>query len=472
MQFSKYKFCAILLATTAIIGLSSCLRDNYVPEYPRDDSELTAFSLESSEVPELAETVFTIDQNHGDSVGYIYNRDSLAYGTVFKKKAIISYLNMYEINNVLLLTKTTEGADTTIIVSDGDSLDISTASTEPIVFRTTSYDGNRHKRYLLSIRIHQIDPDSTQYERIANNLSFLQKDEIRAVENNNSYFIYSKQAGTLECRTSDDLINWTAETLSGLPSDVVIGSIKSFGQFFAATTASGSLLVSTDGLTWNTVSTPYSVESILGNITANPISGVQEGGLCVIFNTGSSRVFGVYPLFDPSAYTSAGWKIGDTVSDRFPTRGFESFNRFVLSGVIDRLSVIGGYNTTDTLNTIWQTQDGLKWAEISNNTAGFPPLVGANYYTYDDKFMIVNGLTKSAQLNPNVYTTDDMGIHWNTLTAKTVFPTDYRIRYGAASITSADGIYFYIIGGKNSNGYTPDIWRCYRNDKTFDELEE
>ncbi|MDR1563153.1 MAG: DUF6242 domain-containing protein [Dysgonamonadaceae bacterium] len=460
MKILSNKRLAIILSSALFLCLNACLSDKEWDDYPQTDADILSFSLSSDSVPALAKTVFTINQNKTGSQGYvgeIYNRDSLPYGTVFNHKVIVTYSNAYGINNLQRIS------NDTVWISNGDSLDISQA---PYIFRSFPYnnDTTRIKKYILEINIHQIDPDSTQYVKIAQGdaLNFLQTEDIKAIALNDGYYIISKINDSIKVYQSEDVANWSEVTLYNLPDNTVVRDIQAADNKAYAVTEDGRLFVSNDNVKeWTEYQTPYPVVSALGYLKTPQISAaIQKAGFCAVLNKDGQNVFGF-------TENLVEWSIGNAIPDNFPIRDISAFSR---EKNIGSLTLIGGVSAAnEQLGTVWATQDGLNWAQLKTSKL-FPALTRANIFDYDGKFRIINGeVANDGQSNPYIYVSIDGGITWQYDTLKVTRPDDYTIlQKGAASLVSPDGVYYYILGGKDRNNrYLSEIWKCFINRKEF-----
>jgi len=449
-----------LLVLVSLNFLTSCLRDSDTDTYPLTDAEIVSFSLSSDSISALDNTVFTINQNRGND-GYIYNKDSMAFGTVIKYKVIVSYANDYGTNNLKCFYPSVANPDTAFWVVNGDSLDV----TKPLQFLAYAYDDSTRKKvYNFSLNIHQIDPDSNQYIRLVSGLSFLQTEDIKAVTFKDKYYLYAKNGGALQLyESTDGFKTFDLLSLAGLPANTVVRDIQTAKDSIYAFTETGELYVSDDAATgWAQITAPYPVVNVLGYRYA---SAVQKAVLCVVFDDGGKKVFGFKPEGED-------WTIGGKAPDNFPARDYAVFNRETVT--LQRLTVIGGISASSKpLNTVWSLhQDSLKWAQLqSNPDFAFPALIGANIFDYDGTFRVFNGQYEDLEYNNSIYCSIDGGVTWAADTLKIRRPEEYKTRAGATSTLSADGACYYIIGGKHGT-FLDEIWQCFKNSATFPKDEE
>ena len=426
--------------------VTSCLGDNKPEDvYPLTDAELISFNLSSDSVPNLKNVVFSIDQR----AGRIYNYDSMAYLTTIKDKVIINYTSGAGANNVLNLTN-----GDSIWVSSGDSIDIS----QPLSLKVFALDGKTEKYYTAQLHIHQVDPDSVQYIRIASDLPFLQTEETKTIFFNNRFFTYSKIENEIQLHSSSDAVNWARETLSGLPLNTVVKAIQnSQNQIFAYTEA-GLLYTCYDNYAnnWALVNTEYPVKSILGYLNA---SANQTGGLSLVVEKDGQLVF----AFTENA---TDWIYGAAVPGNFPLHDFSSRSYQLMH--VERISIFGGISSDgEVQNAVWSTQNGYYWAKLTANTSVFPPLRGANVFYYNQEFWLLNGKSDDGNFNKEVYYSVDGGITWKSKPEKCQMPADFPNRSGASLVVDSANKYFYLIGGKQDAALL-DIWKGFLNNKDFE----
>lgn len=426
--------------------VTSCLGNNEPEDvFPLTDAELIAFSLSSDSVPNLKNVVFSIDQR----AGQIYNYDSMAYLTTIKDKVIINYTSGAGANNVLNVTN-----GDSIWVSSGDSIDIS----HPVSLKVFALDGKTVKYYTAQLNIHQVDPDSVQYARIAFDLPFLQTEETKTILFNNRFFTYSKIGNEIQLHSSPDAVNWTQETLLGLPANTIVHAIQNNQNQIFAYTEEGRLYTCYDNFAnnWALVNTDYPVKSMLGYLNA---SATQTGGLSLVVEKDGQLVF----AFTENA---TDWVYGATVPDNFPLYDFSNHSYPLM--YVERISIFGGISSNgEVQNAVWSTQNGYYWAKLTGNTNIFPPLRGTNVFYYNQEFWLLNGKSDGGDFNKEVYYSVDGGITWKSKAEKCRMPEDFPNRSGASLLVDSANKYFYIIGGKQEVALL-EIWKGFLNNKEFE----
>ncbi|MCL2651954.1 MAG: DUF6242 domain-containing protein [Candidatus Azobacteroides sp.] len=442
-----------LLSFSALVSLMASCLGNGTPEsiYPVTDAELLTFSLTSDSVSELANVVFSIDQQHGGT-GLVYNYDSMAYKTNLKDKAIVTYTSGSSTNNVLNITN----GDSTL-VNSGDTIDIS----HPLTLKLYALNGTTTKLYKVQVNIHQVDPDSMQYNLMATDLPFLQATDTKTVVFNNQFLAYSKINNQIQLYSSSDAVNWTDGGMSGLPVNTVIKGIQSNGSQLFAYTEDGELYVRNAPMIdqWILANKPAEIKiiSILGYLNSG---ANQQEGLCLVVETGGINTFAFTGDFIQWDYDS-----NTPVPDDFPVYDFSNYSYQLM--YLQRVSIFGGTSLNgDLLNTVWSTQNGHYWAKLTSDNGSFPPMEGANIVFYNDEFWLINGKT-SSNFNKYIYYSIDGGVTWQIKPGKTQMPKDYSLRYNASLVMDKNNKYFYIIGGKQKTAI-PEVWKGFLNKMEFD----
>ena len=450
-----------LLGLSMLVSLmASCLGGSSYDEdiYSLTDAELLSFSLSSDSVSGLASVVFTIDQQKGE----IYNYDSMAYLAEIKDKVIVKYISGTGTNNVLNITN-----NDSVWVKSGDSIDISI----PQILKVFALDGETKKLYRVQLNIHQIDPDSVQYRRIASDLSFLQNEETKTVVFNKRFLTYTKfklpattgYSDFIKLYSSTDAVNWAEEGVSELPANTVVKGIYSSGDRLFAYTETGELYVRIDDTMdqWIQVNKPSSikVKSILGFLNVNP-KQPQPEGLSMVVEADGIYKFALMKDFDQWEYSA------NSIPDNFPLYVFSSHSHQVM--LTERISIFGGVSLSgEAQNSVWSTENGLYWANLSTGSTNvFPPLKGANVFYYNQEFWLINGKSGN-NYNEEVYYSIDGGVTWLTKPAKCWMPGDYSLRYNASLVVDKDNKYFYIIGGEH-DAVLPEVWKGFLNKMEFE----
>jgi hypothetical protein len=305
-------------------------------------------------------------------------------------------------------------------------------------------------------------------------LQFLQTEDTKTVVFNDRFLTYSKIEGQIQLHSSQDAVNWTNETVTGLPGNTEVRGIQSNGSKLFAYTEDGELYVRYDvsADNWISVNKPASIKikSILGYLTASP---KQEEGLCLVVETGGVNTFAFTKDFIQWDYDS----IAPTpVPENFPLYDFSNYNYKVM--LIGRVTVFGGISQNGIASyAVWSTENGRYWAKITGSRNDFPGVKGANVFHYNNELWLVNGWS-DVEYNKRIYYSRDGGVTWwiRLMTDMDedeemyeIFPApqEYSPRYNASVVTDKNNKYFYIIGGKHDD-VLPEVWKVYLNKMEFD----
>jgi hypothetical protein len=345
-------------------------------------------------------------------------------------------------------------------IASGDSIDIS----KPLVLKSFAMSG-KTKLYDIRLNIHQIDPDSVQYNLFAADLNFLDYADSKTVRFNDSYYTFvnvslpaiSGYSSAITGYKSSDLKNWEQISIS-LPINAVAKGVQVNNEKIYLYTQTyhiegnwGEIYASEDAVNWEKMETEYSVTALLGLLRNNTASGLAA----IIENTEGKQVFAFSSDFSE-------WTEGTEIDTNFPVSGFSTINSRDYGQ--ETITLVGGNALSgDTLTTVWATQDGLHWVKLSDK---LPVVSGANAFAYNGELYLLNG-KRGDEFNENVYYSIDRGVSWKTKAAKYSPPASYSQRYNASVVTDKEGNYFYIIGGQKEVPLT-DIWQCFLNKRLFD----
>ncbi|MDL2244444.1 DUF6242 domain-containing protein [Parabacteroides sp. OttesenSCG-928-J18] len=440
----------VLLITGGFVWLmSSCLGDTSttLEAEPAKDAQITEFTLESRVVEELSDVKFTIDQVNG----LIFNLDSLPFGTDLK----MAICKLSHASTVLEIEYTPEAVgDTLMTYSDTDSIDFS----KPVKFIVTAYDGVTKKNYTAHVNIHQIIPDTLEWEPYATQVTDVTMKEQKVLpfarNGQEGYLLYAQPAGISQpysLYASADMISWEQLALEGLPTDdILLSQITLFDGALYAPSWSGKLYKSTDGQRWSVVDNAPYISYI--------ISDVKEGGraksaLAVVVEEAGELKFAAMSL-------EGNWSIGETVPEDFPLIGFGK--EYYSSHYNSYLMIVGGRTLSNQLtNQSWGTMDGVLWARLSDiNASYFEAREGVMAVAYDDKIYLIGGIDTAGNAYRDMYESIDKGVTWQKVTAMIILPDTYRAR-GYGSVIVDKNQYIHIIGGKMyANGNVlQEIWR-------------
>ena len=455
----KIKFAGLLFIGALLSLMSSCLGDKYETEdWNRANAQISSFALSSDEV-DLSLVKFTIDQVNGK----IYNKDSIAYGTVLEHKLIatVGYDNTLGVNGIYFIEQST--GDT--VQSVADSIDFSA----PVTITVYAVDGVTWKTYEAKLNIHQVNPDTMIWEKYVDILPGKSFQDMKTLQFNGYYYMYVVENSVYQLYRSgmQDMVSWGTLYLSGFPDHAILSQIIEFEQVLYLITEQGGLYYSEDGQEWKPVDCELTVKSLLGTLPADTISG-RNAVLC-----GIAEIEGMlrFVTIDKQLTCTQ----GQAVPEIFPLSGSGSFN--YETRYYPRLVVAGGRDSKNNLsNLTWATMDGAGWASLSDPYNTFTSREGAAVAWYDNCFFVIGGTGSDGEALRDIYFSKDQGVTWlykvfwtGTDDDGNDFTDSYEIypmheEFKARSYTSVfidKDNYMLLFGGKaskNTNIWN-EIWR-------------
>lgn len=451
----KNKIVLFITGCCALV-LSSCLGSNDTTYELSKDCEILTFYLSNDSIEGLSDVVFTIDQVSGR----IFNADSMPYGTVIDEKVICNMTLASTVMSCQAIQLAT--GDTVIWKSSEDSLDFS----KPVKFINTLWDGKTTKLYEAQINIHQVVPDSMVWSIYGEDIvNYSVKNEKVIVVNNNDadyYYMYVEPANAnngyaLYTSSVKNGKNWNSVTLTGLPAGKInINQIAQFKDNLYTVSTDGVVYSSSNGIAWTEVAGTPKVKSILGALNVSDdytSSGRQASALATIVDNNGVLSFA-------SMDVNGTWKEGVTVYDGFPVSGFGnvSFN----SMYRERLMVVGGKDKNNSLiNLTWATEDGVRWALLTDEEADlFDKREGISVAQYDGGFFMVGGIDAAGKATKEIYRSKDGGVTWALSDTLVVMPQAFAPR-AYMSVCVDENNFMYLFGGKvqQNTNVTDQIWR-------------
>ena len=260
----KRKFQPFLLLFSAIVLLSSCLSDNTdtVSYY---DTAVTAFSVgtlkqnvvtaagnDSVIKTDCSKYKFYIDQTTHE----IYNPDSLPYG-IDASKTLTTITSK---NSGTIVVKSLT-SDTLTYYSSSDSLDFSS----PRELRVYNSAGTGYVAYNVKVNVHKEKADAFIWNRYNDNAQLAALSGMKAVCNNNNIYVFGKNNSSLKIYSTamNDGNHWSEITpLTVLDANAYDNVIVNNGYLYIL--SNGSLLKSSDAVTWTTVVPGTSLVHLLG----------------------------------------------------------------------------------------------------------------------------------------------------------------------------------------------------------------
>lgn len=441
----KRKFQPFLLLFSAIMLLSSCLSDNNTDTVSYYDTAVTAFSVGT-----LKQNVVTAAGNDSvvktDCSSYkfyidqithqIYNPDSLPYGIDASK----TLATITAKNSGIIVVKSL-ASDTLAYYSGSDSLDFSS----PREIRVYNNAGTGYVAYHVKVNVHQEKADTFVWSRYADNQQLAALSAMKAVCNNHRIYVFGERGSSLKIYSTamGDGRNWQEITpLTALDAKAYDNVIADGGYLYILN--NGSLLKSSDAITWTTVVPGSSLTHLLG-CSSRYMYGLGEHSIEVSKDHGMT------------------WSEDDLDEDASKLPDFNiSFISRMDSDIdnADRLLLVGNrFVNTDTISVVWG-----KLMEYSEGAESDP------WMYYDQVEEIKNRVPLHAKLvalyyNSAVeafdgsyfYKSSDGGLTW-PVDASILIPNDFSgDTKNFSMVKDADSFLWIIYGGSGQ------VWKGRHN---------
>lgn len=445
----------LILSFAVIISTVSCNDDNtttYVDSVQSKNALITSFSLagtpkdalDSITYPVLESTKFIIDQRQK----LIYNPDSLAYGTRLAKfKATISLGETASTIDI-------DYGDTifTWNSSEGDSIDFS----KRLTFKVVPPAGNVYmKEYELKINIHQYDPDTLHWGRVAS-LPVAVNVPLKAIALADNMVVYAVAGNKINAYTSSlNNVSWNL-AVTELPKDIRLSSIMAFGNNLFAVSADGSSYKAStsDPANWKPVTNGMNVHNILGVL---PAATEAEDQLLVVVNDNGKYKFG--KTKDLASITLVTEITGFAealvpTDERFPSHDFSSTTNYDRTKLVENhLAISGGVdfsgkNTADIWMISLNKKNVLEISPLYYGASNKPFEVKEDFKTfiYDEKMY--------AATNDTLYTSR-WGMKWIKAVEKQQFDPQIKTAKNQTIVIDREN-YIWIIGSENQAGR---VWK-------------
>ncbi len=447
--------------------LSSCLDNDDTTYELSSDALISAFSINDIETKIPSKTtegkdttliVTTTGSNYSftidQSQNRIYNNDSLPAGTDVSKVT----LNLSIIGYSIVYEKNEK--DT--IWTSSDSLDF----TKPVNFKVYAYDGTT-RSYTAQINVHKQVPDSLQWTPIKeNNFSLNAAYRQKAVVFNDRIYVFAEGENQVQVTSTDmtDGHNWsTLQDIAGINVMADYSSVITFNnQLYIL--AQNELYTSADGENWNKVAT-------------NRTSFTQ------LFAASSTHLYAISNQQIVESADASEWTEQGEATDNFPTQNISyTVCRLNTNSSIERLVVVGERNVaSDTTAVVWnKLSSENKWTPLyqqADNQYGCPKLKELAVIHYDDKLYAFGGekdytTTLPVKAFGALYESVDHGITWKATTANVMLPEEFIGQTDNFSYVVDTDNYIWIMWSGNNNERETNVWKGKINRLGFVEKKE
>lgn len=451
------KFFTVVTLFVTLFLVSSCLgSDEYEYTY-NSNASITAFSIDGTIETSLpgktasgedttyvvtldgTDYPFVIDQLQHQ----IYTVDSLPVGTDVSKVVVsISGDTSY-----ILMVREEEEADTVWTATDSLNFE------NPIRFRVVSESGKYGHTYTAKINVHQQDPDSMSWSKVAANFPGTSiKLGHKSICFKERIYTFAEAEGQVTV-TSSATTNgavWSDLTAVAITDKVDYESVMVWGDKVYLL-ADNQLYSSADAMNWSKEEGAPALRMLVANISSNATEKMVGIALNNHFVEADKML---------------AWSEKESVSDRFPKKNL-AYASYPLAtnSSIDRMIAFGDNELTtaaDSIISVWSklTTDAT-WGEYAP-VAGYtycPKMKNPAMIHYNEKLYAFGGEATRADTlfsaMGQFFVSGNHGANWNSVDTKVRFPEEFALLYA-----QADGNYSYVV---DENNY---LWILFNNSST------
>ena len=424
----KLRFFPLLISIAVAIFISACTENKNDPTTSSTTS-ITKFSLKSTKVPALNRTTFTID----NVTNTIYNVDSLPYLSDIDSLVPTIYgatLSSVHINDTLLYS----GKDTL-------------SFTQTVTLKSTATDKKSTQTYSVKVNVHQVNPDVYFWEGVKSEIYQGATTQQKAILFDNKLSLFVKTTTDIKLYQSLHGEVWTELAVTGLPFGTDLnGLVTNKGEMTLL--HSPDLYSSTNGTTWTKKSTP--------TVVLNRLLFYMNNKLYALGTTnGTDNV--IFQSEDQITWVNLG-----VIPEKFPVTGFGVCVDASPSGKMRAFIVGGKDNSGNLLSSVWSTENGSYWANLTAEKAWFPARESASVVQYGEGLILIGGSNGTETLTDKQWLSNDYGLTWKVANEETKLPDLCIPRFGQSVLVDQEN-YLYIIGGQTSTTFLRDVWKGRKN---------
>lgn len=412
-------------------------------------AEITAFTFASDTAnPGLSTATYKVEQR--TDTGYIYNKDSLTFGTRLDSVVPRFTYKATPASVTFVLP------DTSFVATGTDTLDF---SREPVFVHVKSSDLTNEKWYQLAFTVHQVDPDLYVWTRLTERI-FSRMCDMQVFCIDGQLVLYTNDGISTEIYTSANGNTWEKSSVTGLPTNCRVRNILPLGTTLYY--ADGDLLyTSADLTTWTACD--YSGSSYA---FVNMLVAFDNKAWCILRDRTSGQLLLGYTHNDSILPSQPVYGLqGNVLPADFPVSDFAALS-FAASSERPRAMIVGGRTDDGTpLNTRWnleyEASEGYRIKNFSIEQPDFHSLTGISLIQYDNHLVMFGGIDNDSQWRTSMLFSDDEGMHWYTPdTAHNRLPDDYGQRQKQTAVVD-DHNHIYLIGGQSFTETYSDVYRGY-----------
>ena len=481
-RFTIYPVLGLLLGAMA----SSCATDELDGLIENDQEALeysvmvNSFRLTANDtiLANLDSVFFAIDLNRA----VIFNPDSLPKGTVIGKLPVT--IDLPGVSEATITMPSGKGDETTTVnylENKNDSINFSKGE---VKLHLKSYNGKVSRDYTIKLNIHQLEPDSLAWDKMAVRSmpgTLSNPTGSRTVAFGDEVLCYTTNGAATELSRCENPFAgvWQSAAVT-LPSGARLRSITPTSDALYLIDSDDNLYMSTDGTTWT--ATGAQMHYIYGGYLQTLI-GLEKA------SDGTLRHVS-YP-----AGLSAG-----AVDASMPVEGTSNPVTYTTKWAEEPMMMVTGGRTASGKNvgTTWAF-DGGKWACITQETYEMAEVTGATlipYFSYTtdyltwqptkyDMLFAISGRKAKPDYLPGLYDLDGL-VRDNTMYVDnsraagawkeytTVYPRWYYPVYtldGSRAVTPIkewECPFVYLFGGHRADGkFNDEVWRAVINRLLF-----
>ena len=411
-------------------------------------AEITAFTFATDTAnPGLAAATYKVEQR--TDTGYIYNKDSLAFGTRLDSVVPKFTYKATPASVTFVLP------DTSFTATGTDTLDF---SREPIFVHVKSSDLTNEKWYQLAFTVHQVDPDLYVWTRLTDRI-FTRICDMQVFHINGQLVLFTNDGISTEVYTSPDGAAWAKSSVTGLPAACRVRNILQLGNTLYY--ADGDYLyTSTDITTW--ASQDYSTRDFA---FVNMLVAFDGKVWSILRNRSNNQLLlGCTHTNDSILPAEPVYGLqGNILPEDFPVSDFAALS-FAASSERPRAMIVGGRAEDGTpLNTRWnleyEVSAGYRIKNFSIEQPDFHSLTGVSVIQYDNHLVMFGGIDNDLTWRTSMLFSDDEGMNWYAPdTTHNRLPDTYGQRQKQTVVVDAHNN-IYLIGGQSFTETFSDVYR-------------
>ncbi|MCI1683988.1 MAG: DUF6242 domain-containing protein [Bacteroides sp.] len=397
------------------IAITACLDSNNTYEYS-SDATIHAFGIDTIHGKYYK---FTIDQ----LTRTIYNVDSLPVGS----DTIIDRILI----DTLSVTGIVTSGENDTIFQIRDSVDLR----QPLKLKVHATDGITTREYTIKVNVHKQDPDSLVWVNMEQPLPNTPIEQQKSVIlNGNQLLVFTSYDDVYQATTDISPFQWQHQTVTGLPTDIKLSSITNFQEKLYIVTESGKTFSSSNGLTWQEVSTLGMQTVTLVTSFPDKLIGIQNVNGENYFCTSSDGLVWTYK--EENEYK---------VSPNFPINDIYS-TVFTTKNGVEKAVVVGNTTNEGTATVPWFSMDGASWTSLDTPDTYCPKMENPCIMYYGEAFYIMGG-------EFNAIYKSLAGIAWYETKTKFLLPKAMKENNAYSMAIDKNNYIWIIIGQQNS------VWR-------------